>query len=253
LDGAQVGPERSTDRITLTASPDLPNLGHALGPPADATGDGQPDLLLYTEEDNGGVWIVPGEVTGQVVLQDAAIARLRGVSPDDDAGDGGTRGADVNGDGYGDLLVGAPLSAGRRGTVYLVHGPVTEDVALADADARLVGDWDGDDCGAKLSVLPDVDDDGTEDPVLSCPRDAFFGSPAPGRIQAYRGSDLSGVLGVADAAAVWVSDSAYDFAGEGLDGRYDVDGSGRPDLVVTVPYDETGQGVVFLLHDPTPR
>jgi hypothetical protein len=86
---------------------------------------------------------------------------------------------------------------------------------------------------------------------VACSRDKYLGYAAPGRIQAYRGPELSGVVGSADAAAVWMGDGPHDLAGFQIDGRYDVDGSGAPDLVVSAPFDASGVGVVYLLSDPT--
>ena len=84
------------------------------------------------------------------------------------------------------------------------------------------------------------------------PRDWYLGLPAPGRVQGYHGPDMVGTLGVADAAVVWMGSGPYDYTGYQLHGDDDVDGDGRPDLVIAVPDDVAyGVGAVYVLSGPS--
>jgi hypothetical protein len=72
----------------------------------------------------------------------------------------------VNGDGYGDLIVGAfgEDSAGdRAGAAYLMYGPVSGTIDLSNADAKLIGEEEGDYGGNAVSSAGDLDGDGFDD------------------------------------------------------------------------------------------
>lgn len=75
--------------------------------------------------------------------------------------------ADVTGDGVDDAMVSAPWldrgGSGGVGGVYVVHGPIVGDQSLADADALHYGLAAAYQLGELLSVVGDVDGDGTPD------------------------------------------------------------------------------------------
>ena len=80
---------------------------------------------------------------------------------------------DVNGDGYGDFLVGSPQmdSNGEdAGKAYLILGKPTgwlQDSLLLDVDASFVGEFEDDRAGFAFPGGGDLDGDGLDDVVLS--------------------------------------------------------------------------------------
>ncbi len=98
-------------------------------PAGDLTGDGWDDLLVSVcyESTGGGhsgaVYLVPGPLTGQSSLS-SAWAKITGENASDLACQAAVVG-DVDGDGFMDLLVGAPendSTAANAGAAYLVFG-----------------------------------------------------------------------------------------------------------------------------------
>lgn len=253
-DGPVATPTWSNLRADITATyPPVQNFAYNVGEAADVTGDGIPEIPTFSEEDGGRVWLIPGDVSGAVDVQDVASAVLHGEDAYDYSGWEPAAG-DANGDGYQDLIIGGPLADDRWGKSYLVLGPILDDQMLADADAIVVADWADDYCGLDQDFLDDVDGDGKDEVAVSCPRSPF-GSliRAPGRVQIYRGSDASGTLGVAEAAAVFVGEGPYDLAGYQFQTRDDVDGDGYGDLVIAAPADTSDDelnGTVYLVSGP---
>ncbi len=72
---------------------------------------------------------------------------------------------DFDGDGVGDLAVGAPCDAsGGAGTgaVYVLYGPITPGRSLGEADGKLLGGRRGDFAGETLAAV-DLDGDGDDE------------------------------------------------------------------------------------------
>jgi len=104
--------------------------GSAVANAGDVDGDGRDDLLIgapgedSTDTDAGAAYLVLGPVSGTSLLSDAA-AVLLGEAAGDEAGSAVAGAGDVDGDGAGDLLVGAPLADDaftNAGAAYVVFG-----------------------------------------------------------------------------------------------------------------------------------
>ncbi len=152
----------------------------------DTDGDGFADLLISAPWQDGSgdragaAYVVLGPVSGDMSLA-AAHAVLTGEASGDRAG-ASVAAADVNGDELSDLLVGADheASAGAvAGAVYLMHGPVTGSLGLADADAELLGEREGDAASYYgLAGVADVDGDGFDDVLVGAPHHDAAGQDA---------------------------------------------------------------------------
>jgi hypothetical protein len=144
------------------------NLGSAVAA-GDADGDGLADVLIGAPDSNsaasnaGAAYLFSG--AGLSSLDPAvAQATLLGSEADDEAGSALAVAEDIDGDGFGDLVIGAPRAwlSGDVGRVFIVFGPVSGTVSLADADAVLGGRTASDCAGSELAS-EDIDGDGQSD------------------------------------------------------------------------------------------
>ncbi len=203
----------------------------------DLDGDGDDELLIGSGElaGTGGAYLIAGPVSGTLALEDAPL--LSGESADSDAGYACAAAGDIDGDGLDDLLVGAQRQTGadpEAGAAYLIPGPVTGDVALADAEAVIRGATRRERLGNDLSGLADIDGDGYNDLGVDGAGLLLFSGP------------VSGALGPTDAVAT------IDFAGA-LAGAGDVNGDGLADLLVGASSRtniDFAEGSAFLLLSP---
>jgi len=162
--------------------------GSSLAGPGDVTGDGRPDLLVglpYSDShtyNGGAVAVLSGASaeSGQSLYNGGVAALILGTEQEGFAGLA-IDGADLNNDGYADVVMGAPdartsAHIGAGGQVTIFHGPLSGDYDARDADASFEGLRVGDRAGRTVSTAGDLDDDGNLDLVIgsaSSPSSSF--------------------------------------------------------------------------------
>ena len=113
---------------------------------------------------------------GALELDEVGIA-IRSEASEGRTGKGVAAAGDVNGDGVGDLLVGAPgsglFNTAEGGQAFLVLGPITanndDELDLRFADAVVEAETAGDRMGIGLVSLGDLDGDGFGDIAVGAP------------------------------------------------------------------------------------
>jgi hypothetical protein len=196
---------------------------------ADMNGDGTGDLVVggYPYDGRGAVFLLYGPMSGTVLADDAVTI---GAVPTNDSFGWGVGGGDADGDGFDDLLVGAPNYS--PSTTYLFLGPVTSDRNVRDADAVLAS-RDADYQGLALLVTTDHDGDGDADVVVGAGGGGGdYGGAAyvvPGR------STGSGAL---ESDATYIYEGAgVEFVGAGIADLGDVNGDGVAELAIAATFD----------------
>ncbi|MFT4975556.1 MAG: hypothetical protein ACI8S6_001443 [Myxococcota bacterium] len=204
---------------------------------SDLNGDGYDDVVVGARLNSdiatyaGATYIIFGPVSGTLDL-DTADAIYTGESADDTSSVGlGGRG-DINGDGIGDLLIGAQGdddAATDAGAAYVLYGASTGTNSLA-GELKLTGEAASDKAGRSVAIVGDVNQDGNDDILIGAPEYDTATLVNTGGAYLLYGPVTSGSLSGADV--VFEGVAAQDFAGYTVSGAGDVDGDGGADLLI---------------------
>ena len=228
-------------------------LGRVAEGGGDVDGDGVGDLLIAATQANiigyhtGAVYLVHGGATGDISAADAQ-AKLIGETESAAAGNVMAM-ADVNGDGYDDIVAGAwgtQVDGAAHGAAYVSFGPVSGTRSLGEADVVVYGN-----AGTAFAsgiASDDIDQDGQAELFVG----AYWAEGEDGNSgNAYLYYALTaGSYGVSDADAVLMGVNEGDSAGQGV-ALGDIDGDSRGDLIVGASYESTGAtraGSIYVLY-----
>ena len=233
--------------------------GHALASAGDVDGDGYADLVVgaWGEGSNatGAAYLIRGPLEGDLELP-TATAKLVGESEDDWAGFAVAGGVDPVGSGVSHVLIGAQYddrTGPNAGAVYVVRGDVQGEFSLLDAVAKLVGPTDHDRAGYSVAGLPDLNGDGIDEVAVGAVQANGVANDAGAVYVAY--GPLTGIVELAFAAIAIDGKTADDNAGCAVADGGDVDGTGRPSLLVGACTDDgsaVNAGAAYLFADLSP-
>ncbi len=254
------------------------NLGFSVSAAGDVNGDGIGDLLLGTSVGGAGsahatkAYVIYGRVgtdQSSISLDNLAVANgfvIEGRANQNSADMHVSAAGDVNGDGLGDLLLGAPfgdVGPSGGGEAYVIYGRAGASrgtVSLPDLAARdgfiLHAAAPGDMVGRSVAGAGDVNGDGLDD-ILIGASTADGGGNAAGAayvIYGHLGHARPAVnlanLGAANGFAVQGA-AAYDLLGTSVKMAGDVNGDGIDDMIFGAPgndQDGTGAGRAYVVY-----
>jgi len=214
------------------------DLGRAVSTAGDVNGDGYSDVVLTTAYGTldsaatilGGAYLYLGSASG---LSSTPAWQENGTFYFENFGNSVCTAGDVNGDGYSDVVIGAPnYSSGGslRGATYLYHGSATG--LSSSPDWFATGDQAGYKFGFSVYTAGDVNGDGYSDVVV--------GAPDSGKVFVYHGS-ASGMSTSPDWQASGASNSGFGYS---VSTAGDVDGDGYSEILVGAP-GNTGQAFAY--------
>jgi hypothetical protein len=243
--------------------------GWAVAAAGDANGDGRPDVLVGAafadnngRQSSGSAYVVFGRATTTTVdlaaLGDQGF-RIDGAAPQDFTAEAIAEAGDLNGDGLGDVLVGAtfadPSGRPNAGSAYVVYGKRTaEPVDLARLGSqgfRIDGAAPGDGAGAAVAA-GDLDADGRTDLVVGSVFADANGRQGSGSAHVVLAPQTRVDLAAVGDDVLRIDGAApLDFAGGSLAAPGDVNGDARADLLlgaVLADGEDTDSGSAYVVQ-----
>jgi hypothetical protein len=226
---------------TIAAPVDGTDFGLAVAWAGDVDGDGYDDALIGApgvddgHTDEGAAYLYLGSSDGPVATPSWTV---QGEANDVALGSAVASAGDIDGDGYPEVLIGAPGAISGTGEVRVYRGG---ESGLSDTpDWSTTGEANGWEFGDALG-RGDFNADGFSDVVIGA-----RGANSKGRVEVRYGGK-EGLSSSADWSAD--GDNANASFGQALWGQGDLNGDGYTDLVVGAPFysnEESNEGAVYI-------
>ncbi|MFT4978289.1 MAG: hypothetical protein ACI8S6_004197 [Myxococcota bacterium] len=210
----------------------------------DLDGDGAPELIAgapASDAVSAGAAYITRVSSGDGVPSSIALTSIAGAASNDMLGWDLAAIGDIDGDGLGEVVIGAP----GADVAYLLLGSTLDDGgSLSPTDAAMTLSVGEDRFGADVALLGDIDSDGKSEVAVGS---GSYTDSTDLWLGVWSGADLAAGVDMddGDAIALVYGDST---GGETVGGA-DFDGDGLPDLVVASGVDGTGEIVILSGND----
>lgn len=189
-----------------------------------------------------------------VNLSNSKIVEFIGEAASDRVGFSVSSAGDVNGDGYGDVLIGADEN-GDNGAAYLIYGQaasLSTIFSLDSADVKFIGEAADDEAGIGVSGAGDVNNDGYDDILIGADSNDD-GAANGGAVYLIYGqaSKFSGNYNLSTANAEFTAEGDVDQAGYSLASANDMNNDGYDDFIIGARYSDEAAlsaGAVYIVY-----
>ncbi|MEO1999317.1 MAG: integrin alpha, partial [Planctomycetaceae bacterium] len=261
--------------------------GYSVSSAGDVNGDGFDDMIIGAQgyfdpfppnpgEDKavGESYVVFGKSSGFTATIDLSALngtngfRLGGIDARDRPGYSVSSAGDVNGDGFDDMIIGAPGSrdhfpdpggedASKAGETYVVFGKSSGFTAAVDLSTldgtdgfRLDGIDEYDYSGSSVSAAGDVNGDGFDDLIIGARLASRGGDSHAGESYVVFGKS-SGFTAAVDLSTLAGTDGfrldgldSHDLSGWSVSSAGDVNGDGFDDMIISASHADLGTAVI---------
>ncbi len=234
------------------------NRGYLVSSAGDVNDDGFDDVIIGDPNDDsyaGSSYVVFGKASGFAARIDVSSLdgrngfRMKGVDIDDGTGLSVSSAGDVNGDGFGDVIVGtvgADSDYGALGASYVVFGKASGFDAEMDLSAldgrngfRLDGEKSFTNFGHSVSGAGDINGDGFDDLIMGTSTRSSYGSfylPTPSYVIFGKATGFDARLSMdelkGDTGFRIDNGTQKDLLGSTVSSAGDVNGDGLDDLIL---------------------
>jgi hypothetical protein len=221
------------------------------------------DITGFTRYESGQFQVDVANGMGVIVDGVVALGTLDGSNgfrvDGPRLGSGISGGGDVNGDGFADIIIGAPRATSgnltQSGLSYVVFGGTTAhdsvfDLATLDGPNgfRIDGAATGDRSGTSVGLLDDFDGDGFDDLLIGAPLNSTTASYAGAGYVVFHAAQgaarvaLNGLDG--NTGLILPGANANDYSGRTVSALGDFNGDGYGDLAVIADRDDGATPVI---------
>jgi hypothetical protein len=235
--GSPAGPVTPGTVISSPGGTNAPyGFGVQVAGAGDVNGDGYADIAVGVSGQPSGVagaYVFMGSPSGASaipqILGTGAAFSLAGVG-------------DINGDGYADLVTGAPgdSATGKAGVIFVYAGGAS---GLPQTPTTVAAPQSASSFGQAVAGAGDVNGDGYEDVVVGVPQDGTVASFA-GKAYVYLGG--TSYITSASVVAIAGPGSANGYFGAAVSSAGDVEGDGYADVIIGAPGAQSNAGSAAL-------
>ena len=232
--------------------------GSSVSSAGDVNGDGFDDLIIgaaYADSSNGSnsgkAYVVFGKAVNNSPIKLSEIANgnggfvINGESAGDHSGYSVSSAGDINGDGFTDLIIGAPDAMPHEitsaGSSYIVFGkalhnsPINlQEIVNSDGGFVVNGESDDDEVGFSVSSAGDINGDGLDDLIIGAQgkNDATGSTYVVFGKEAYNSPIQISDIADGNGGFVINGESAWERSGYSVSSAGDINGDGVDDLII---------------------
>ena len=234
-----VDPLATSASWTATGEVDRDYFGYSVATAGDVNGDGYSDVVVgaaYFEGFRGKAYLYMGGISGLSAVAAWTATCEGGPDPLCRFGNSVATAGDVNGDGYSDVVIGAPSEGDlHEGNAYLFLGGVNG--LSANPVWSVSGEGQDYDLGTSVATAGDVNGDGYSDVVIGS-----YNYPGGGKAYLY----LGGIGGLSTSPTWTATEAESSGFGESVATAGDVNGDGYADVIIGAWASQGGRGKAHL-------